>query len=235
MPDIDTHRSLLAMHDRAYLALLDFAKQNGFGVPENGRELYVWLLSEAKRGHSQAQLFVAKLLFLGLFADRDHDQAREWCQKAADQKNPLAITMLGGFYQSGSGGLTEDPSKAVELWQLSSELHETGAMRALAGMYLDGRFLRKDRSMGLELLRNAARNGDELAQCELGMLLIDAEDPALEAEGLRWFRAAAEGNLSTAHRHLARYYRYGEHGLGVDHATAHLHSEAAKKLEAVFL
>jgi TPR repeat protein len=235
MSDLDTHKALLAMQDRTYRAMVKFARQHDFELPESGGGLYAWLLDEATRGIAHAQFYVAKLLYLGLYVDQDKNKARAWCERAVQERYSPAITMLAGFYETGSAGLRADLTRAVELWRLAADLQESGAMCALAGMYLDGRHFKKDQPIGLDLLRKAAQLGDSLAQCELGVLLIDADDPALEAEGLAWFRAAADNDSPVAHRHLAHFYRYGEHGLLVDSAASTVHSETAEKLESVFL
>ena len=73
------------------------------------------------------------------------------------------------------------------------------------------------------------------AQGELANLLIVEKEPASEAEGLHWLKAAAERGLASAHRHLGHFYRRGEHGLPVDLSQSRAHFAAAEKLEMEYL
>lgn len=235
MTESELHRALLSVHDREYRFVLEFFREAGFDLPLQGPIAYRWSEERAREGDASAQFCSAKLLKSGLYVKEDRDSARLWCEKAALQGLPQALTMLGGLYESGSGGLVSDLAKAVEMWRAASTLDETGAMCALAGMYFDGRFLTKDRNEGLRLLRKAAAAGDGLAQVELSNVLIRDKDPSVEAEGLQWLRAAAESGFASAHRHLGYFYRAGEHGLPVDSRQAQLHFQAAQKLEAEYL
>lgn len=235
MNDVELHKALLMVRDRAYkLALKNFENEN-FVLPDQGPSAYEWALREAHGGNAKAQFAVAKLLSVGLFTKQDRQRAREFCELAVKNGCPSAVTMLAGFYEEGWGDLAVSASTAISLWQTAVELGDPGAMCALAGMYIDGRSVNRDREAGIALLRRAAELDDELAQFELGKMLVDEEDPALEAEGLRWLRLAAASGNSTAHRMLSAYYRNGEHGLLVDLQLARGHQSDADKIDALFL
>jgi TPR repeat protein len=70
----------------------------------------------AEAGDANVQMAVADAYFAGRGAPRDHDEARKWYQKAADQKNTQALRKLGEMYAAGDGG-KRDTKKAVELWR----------------------------------------------------------------------------------------------------------------------
>jgi TPR repeat protein len=234
MTETELHRALRSVHDREYRFVLDRLGEAGFELPLKGPVAYRWSEDRANAGDAAAQFCVAKLLSSGLFVKQDKVKAREWCEKAANQKLPQAITMLGGFYESGWGGLEASAVKAIELFRLASDLNEPGGLSALAGMNLDGRGLPKDREAGIALLRKAAIAGDELAQCEFGLLLLRDKAPQLEAEGLHWLREAVSRGLPTAHRQIGYHYRAGSHGLPVDHALSRKHLAEASRLEAEY-
>lgn len=230
MTNDELHRALL-MHDREYRVVLAFLRSAGFAVPSQGAMACRWVLDEAKLGNARAQFAAAKLLSVGLWIGQDKNQAREWCEKAANQQLPEAITMLGGFYESGWGGLEASPTKAMELLQRAIDLGETGAMCAMAALHLHDQATEKDRDAGVVLLRRAAQGENEVAQYILGSMLVKEEDPALEAEGLRWIRLAARNHSASAHRTLGYFYRGGEHGLPVDAPASRAHFEEADRLE----
>jgi uncharacterized protein len=235
LTETEIHKALLAVQDREYRFVLDYCQRMGFSMPIQGPIAFRWTENRAIAGEATAQFCVAKLLNSGLFVKQDRVKAREWCAKAAEQKLPQAITMLGAFYEYGWGGLKASVATAIEVYKSAAELGEPGALRALAWMSLDGRGMPKDRDAGMALLRRAAMAGDELAQCELGLLLLRAkESSALEAEGLRWLREAASQGLPTAHRQLGYHYRVGSHGLPVDHELSRKHLDEASRLEAAY-
>jgi TPR repeat protein len=236
LTETEIHKGLLAVQDREYRFVLDYCQELGFNMPVQGPIAYRRCEERANAGDAAAQFCVAKLLSSGLFVKRDKVKAREWCEKAAKQNQPQAITMLAGFYESGWGGLKASAAKAIELFKSAAELNEPGALTSLAGMNLDGRGMPKDREAGMVLLRTAAIAGDALAQCALGVLLLrEKESPRLEAEGLRWLRDAASRGLLTAHRQLGSHYRTGSHGLAADQAIARSHFDEASRLEAEYL
>jgi uncharacterized protein len=232
MTEAELHRALLSVHDREYGFVLEFLNEAGFELPLKGPIAYRWGKDRALAGDAKAQFCVAKLLSSGLFVKQDRTEARKWCEAAANQNLPQAITMLGSFYESGWGGLEANSAKSIELFKSAAELGEPGALSALAGMNLDGRGLPLNYAEGVALLRRAARTGDKLAQCELGLLLLGDKDPQLESEGLRWLREAASNGISTAHRRLGFFYQSGSHGLPVDNVLSRKHLDEAAKLEA---
>jgi hypothetical protein len=134
MTDDELHRALL-MHDGEYRVVLGFLRSAGFAIPAQGAMACRWVLDEAKLGNARARFAAAKLLSVGLWIKQDKNQAREWCEKAADQQLPEAITMLGGFHESGWGGLEASRTMAIELWQRAIDLGETDAMCAMATLH----------------------------------------------------------------------------------------------------
>jgi TPR repeat protein len=235
MTELEIHKALLSVNDRDYLFVLGLCRAEGFELPLQGPIAFVHLENAANGGSSEAQFALAKLLSVGLFVKQDKSLAFEWCKRAASANFPRATTMLGSFHESGWGGAEVDLQKAVEYWRSAASSEEPGAMCALAGMHLDGRFLERDRDAGLRLLRAAASKGDPLAQCELGILLVDEEDPALESEALHLLHAAAENGISTAHRQLGHFHREGLHGLSASAELARSHFRTAAQLDEKFL
>jgi TPR repeat protein len=129
------------------------------------------------------------------------------------------------------GGLEASLPKAIELWQRAIDLGETGAMCGMATLHLHDQSSGKDRDVAFALLRRAAQAGNEVAQYILGSTLVKEDDPALEAEGLRWIRLASSNHNASAHRTLGYFYRGGEHGLPVDASASRAHFEEADRLE----
>lgn len=85
----------------------------------------------------------------------------------------------------------------------------------------------QDYSGAITALTEAARQDHLKAQCTLGFLLLQENNPCQDAvEGIRWLRTAAEHGSPEAHYNLAVLHSQGEH-LPQDIAAAEAHYERA--------
>jgi len=61
-----------------------------------------------------------------LYGNKNHPQniqkAFHHLKKSADQNNPIALDLLGGFYSSGLGGIEKNCSKAIDAFSKSASL-----------------------------------------------------------------------------------------------------------------
>jgi TPR repeat protein len=73
--------------------------------------------AEADGGNTEAQIALGVAYRSGQAGvAKDPKQARAWFEKAAAQKHPAALRMLGDMYAKGEGG-KRDTKKALESWQ----------------------------------------------------------------------------------------------------------------------
>src|SRR5215831_3911526 len=73
--------------------------------------------AEADGGNTEAQIALGVAYRSGQAGvEKDPKQARAWFEKAAAQKHPAALRMLGDMYAKGEGG-KKDKKKALESWQ----------------------------------------------------------------------------------------------------------------------
>jgi TPR repeat protein len=77
--------------------------------------------AEADGGNTEAQIALGVAYRSGQAGvAKDPKQARAWFEKAAAQKHPAALRMLGDMYAKGEGG-KRDPKKALESWQAAEK------------------------------------------------------------------------------------------------------------------
>jgi hypothetical protein len=77
--------------------------------------------AQADGGNSEAQVAMGVAYRSGQAGvEKDPRQARAWFEKAAAQKHPAALRMLGDMYAKGEGG-KKDPKKAMESWQAAEK------------------------------------------------------------------------------------------------------------------
>ena len=166
-----------------------------------------------------------------LLGGRDEAQAVSWSRKAAEQNFPPALVFLAGLYSDGLAGLPQDQALSRGLLEQAAELGSARAWAFLSTIYKDGLGVPKDPRRGFEYLRRAAELGDVLSQYQLGSKLIEAATPAERREGVKWLQAAAQEQLSSAHRALSRLYAIGEGGLSEDQKLSAFHRREAERLE----
>src|SRR5262249_17931024 len=131
----------------------------------------------------------------------------------------------------GAVGISKNVSRGLELLSQAVEARYPPAASLLAQAYLHGFGVHKDRQKGMSLIRQAAEWGNSEAQLELGTELVEAEDSALAAEGVKWLQAAAGQGLHTAHYALGLLYREGKASLPQDIELAQRHIDLGEKLE----
>lgn len=123
------------------------------------------LLPLARAGDADVQVLVAGIYARGLGTPADPKKAAAWYQKAADQGQPYATTMLGWFYLRGLGV----PQDAVKGYRLLARAASHGqpqaarmqaavADRALAG--LDDLVAAEAKTQGIDLTAAYMRVGE---------------------------------------------------------------------------
>ena len=90
------------------------------GTPAKGPDIAA-IKAQAEGGNTEAQIAMGVAYRSGQAGvSKDPKQARAWFQKAADQKHPAGLRMLGDMYAKGEGG-KRDTKKAIELWMAAEK------------------------------------------------------------------------------------------------------------------
>lgn len=159
---------------------------------------YAQALSMAKQaaqtGDADAQFLTGYIQTKGLSGAVDHLSARNWFNKAAEQRNTDAMVALGEMAMRSQGGL--NTSDALHWFSMAANSNRADAMRAIGDMYIKGAVLKKDIEQGREWLQKAVDFGDKIAIRQMA----DSYHETDAKTAMRWYKkAAAQGDMESAY------------------------------------
>lgn len=146
-----------------------------------------------------------------------YDQGRfltalELAQKAAEQGDPQAHTLIGRILSEGSGVPRDEPG-ALRWYSKGAELGDFEAAYAAGVMYAQGRGAAKDMKKAADLLEAAAMKGHPAAHYNLALLFLKGEGkPENPHRAGLHLRYAAEKGLPAAQYDLAMMLTTGQGG-----------------------
>ena len=123
--------------------------------------------------------------------DSDEENIKR-LEKRMDLNDANAIFILGYYYSNGQYGLSQNHTRALELWQRAAELGCNDAYNNIGSSYKFGRGVERNEKKAIYYLELAAMNGCTNARCKLGSLemIKGSVDRALN----HWMIAAKSGN-----------------------------------------
>jgi TPR repeat protein len=209
----------------------------GQGAPADGPAAVALLRTTAGRGEGTAERLIGDYYFEGQgFPAPDMAQALEWYEKAAAEGSVVRAERLGEMYAQGCG-TPKDQAAAERHWQAAVEAFEAKSdarsvweTRMLSRLYQQGRGVPQNESRALDLLKEAAANGDTSAIRQAGDIAYDL-NRMTEARAL-YEQAVMAGDLDR----IDRYADMVAEGIGgpVDTAKASsLYQTYAEKLIAM--
>jgi hypothetical protein len=99
-----------------------------------GREKFDFYQKSAEGGCSWGQVMYAWCFRDGQFVEKDEKVYLDWLEKAANQNNPLGISLLGDWFREE----VDDKEKAVSYYRTSAELGWKNSMHWLSKLLRDG-------------------------------------------------------------------------------------------------
>lgn len=136
----------------------------------------------ATKDENQAQQIAKELEgALANYRDGAYDQAFFTFNKLGRSRNSTAEAYLGVMYSLGQG-TDKDLKQAVHWYRLAAHDHVAVAQYNLALMELTGKGTKMRPATALELFKQAADSGMELAQLEAGKLYLKGVDDAVEQD-----------------------------------------------------
>lgn len=187
--------------------------QNGAGVPQDFERARALYEPAARAGLARAQNNLGLLYVRGSGVEQNYGLAAELFAAAAQQGLATAKTNLGVMYENGFG-VPQDDAKAAQLYKEGGNA-ALDDQKELPPVIYDARLVPVQASNDTLLsLRQAAAQGDPVAEFQLAWLLISAETPtfAMQREAANLFRRAADKGLPAAMANLGLMFM---HGLGV--------------------
>lgn len=215
--------------DPAAQTLLGEIYSRGLGVAQNLKEAARWYEAAAESGNPEGQFRYAMLLLDGAVVAPDIAKARDLMKAAADEGLPLAQYNYAQMLIEAAP--TAGFEEAKNYFAKAAHAGVADAQYAMAQLYIYGRGVAADDAKAREWLRAAAINGQDTAQVEYGIWLINGRGgPTMLENGFRFLKRAAEGGNPIAINRLAHLYKDGI-GTAPDRLEAAKWSVLAKRVE----
>ena len=201
----------------------------GEGVTKDYTEAARWCRKAAEQGNAEAQLRLGTMYTNGKGVVQDDAEAARWVHEAAAQGNAEAQYRLGGMYCNGKG-VAWDDAEAAKWFRKAAKQGHGAAQLSLGLMYQFGvgvvpnplryplRFflwfigmnVAQDYAKAARWYRKAAKQGDAMAQSNLGAMYTEGYGVAQDyAEAAQWYRKAAEQGNAEAQYRLGLAYASG--------------------------
>ena len=161
------------------------------GDPE---EAAGWVRSAAECGVAAAQVRLGRMLLDGAGMPRDRTAALLWFRRAAAQRDPEALNMVGRCQESGWGTAVA-LGQAAASYRASAEGGHDWGQYNFGNLLFDGRGAQRDRPQALRWYLRAACQGHARAMNLLGRCLEEGWGCGRRPdEALYWYgRSAAAG------------------------------------------
>lgn len=230
---VEWFRRAAAKGDAASAHNLGVIHERASGALRDRDEALKWYRFAAERGFARSQANLGHLLY-----EAKDPGARQWIEKAAAQKEPRGLYLLGRLHLDAG-----HDEQAAGVLREAAEAKERDAQYRLALLYGAGRGVEKDEKLAMQWVRKAADQRQAEAQYFLaaaysrGLYGLRRDDIAA-AEWLR--RSARQGNVDAQYA-LANAYAAGRgvpydpnEALGwIQLAARNNHPQAAAALERI--
>lgn len=130
---------------------------------ENYKAASVLFFEAAYVGHAKAQYDLGNLYHYGKGVEKDMKKSFEWTLKAADNGVTDAMFVIGSLYLQGNGVVTPNAEKAYEYTLKAAINGHTKAKTFTGFMLYNGKGVTKNQSIGIEWLKQGAKDGHEPA------------------------------------------------------------------------
>ena len=168
-----------------------------------------YFMSEARNGHSQAQVLMAECLMGGCQGvDKDIPEAKKWLNKAATQGNSDAMLYLGDIASS-----EKNTEQALHWYKAAAKAGNKDAAMRLAKVYGDGTLVKRDPGESTRWYGRAADAGDSDAKRHMLSLFsetaLEENGKAVTSAALEWLRRRADQGDVEAQAKLGHILMWG--------------------------
>jgi len=126
----------------------------GTGVAKNAPRAFRWNRNAARSGYHDAVLAMGWFYYNGIGVERNLRRARFWYERAARKRDPKAWFSLGQLAYD-----TDNFVGAASWFKKAVQRRHPRASYYLARLYLDGRGVRRNVPIAVDLLTHAAQQG----------------------------------------------------------------------------
>lgn len=195
---------------------------SGKDLPKDPARAYEVILRAANANIPAAQYRLGKAYQNGEFGrKRDPSEAARWFARAADAEYPDAMVEVARLRLSGTDkNFAKDAYEAVRLLKLAAKKGNTGAMRELGRVLLEGKEVAHDYQEAYKWNSEGARRNDLDCMFNAARCLQNNWGTAQDVDAaVALFRRAAEAGDVRSMKRLAVMYESGS-GAGRDLAAA---------------
>ena len=154
---------------------------------------------------------------------QDFDKVHEHFEKAIASGHAEAIYQVANARRHGRLHYEKDPREAQRLMEIAAEKNHVKAQSALAHMLTNGEAGPVDNATALYWFKQAANNGDKLAQNDVGIFYLQGKGVEADpAKGIEWLARAAEQGVAVAEYNLGQAFYSGQF-VERDYEQAHLY------------
>ena len=176
---------------------------------QHHEEAVVWFERGAEGGNRYSQYNLGCIYTFGQGVEKDETEAAKWYELSAEGRRGFshAQNNLGLMYEQGQGGLPIDREKAVELYRMSANEHNSAAEANLGRMYHLGQGgLERNLREAEKWYKKSALHGSKCGQYSLACLYeYGGEEVHDHQKALDWFRlSASQGHLQA--QQMLRYF-----------------------------
>lgn len=123
-----------------------------------------WYRNSAEQGRREAQYELGLMNILGEGIPKNQKEGERWLNEAARNGDRGTLEVLGEFYEAGVHGFAQDSHKAIELYSAAIDQGSARAKFCLGMLYFEGKQIPKDKTKGLELIRESDKEGYQYAR-----------------------------------------------------------------------
>lgn len=180
----------------------------GNGVRKNINKAFELMKKSADNGYSQAQLKIAGTYLWGYFYNKkcDYEKGVFYLKKAAEQKYPRALRMLGYYHIDGLHSIKRCKKKAFELMSEAAEYGDNKAIFFLSDFYYYGIGTSKSIRKAVELCKTAADKGVDDAQYSMWLYVLDGKAKISYEKAYNYLKSAADSGLADACNQIGELY-----------------------------
>lgn len=190
--------------EKGILAAQQFLGRYYLVEDKNPEQALYWFKKAAEAGDTPAQMYCAAAYLFGLGTKKNEDTARRYFIDAAKNGNPIAQSTLGNYFIESRD---QNSKKLGVIWLTKAAAQgDVNAEAQLGKLYVNGTYVPRDTSKGIELLVKAAKENSYPAMIALGELAIKQNQLATAKD---WFTKAMSINKedTDAELALARLYK----------------------------
>lgn len=183
----------------------------GIGCDVDYKAAFEMLSEAAETKDVTAIKYLGDMYYNGQYVKQDMCKAFSFYKQAAQMKFPDAITLLAVMYYKGEG-THQDYKKAFRLFRKTCK-EDPLALFYTGCMYLEGHGIKKDLSMGMSMIMQAAKNGCSDAYLKLSRIFSKGRymDANLET-AYELCKIAVQLDNSEAESELTELYKKNRQG-----------------------